>query len=655
MRWLQHLTSPATSLLGNLKYSIKFVLISAVFIVPLIVIQNLLYLQLRETIDFTDEEMDGLVHVAEFWQILSMVTTEQINAAAQREGVSVSSKKSQIEQKISELNQSMNSWSKQKPHHAPQIDMPVQGNYQKTFRGMFKGLAYIANYSNLSLDLELHTNYLIRTLVSEGPELLMQLANVQMASVALAAKGEFESELYKQLLKDAELFPDRIERLDSAIETAMENSPAVKQVLNKPWQDAKKELFALHKFIVANFLKADEIKVNAKTLMAKGDHVIQIVESFMMQLQPTLKQQLQFRIDYANKISWLAFSLSFLFVFIALYLFLGMYFSIVGNIQRLKKAVKDIDQGDLTVRVEVRGRDEMNDIADHVNHMACRLKKLVGEVNEAIKVLNHSATQLVDVTGQTVEDVTEQKERAVDIHHSMSQITQSAGEIESAVGTAAESVSEALNQAGDGSRLVEKLQQLMTHLQDELLQSKDSLAQLVQDTQDIGMVSSAINDIAEQTNLLALNAAIEAARAGEQGRGFAVVADEVRTLAQRTQQQTEQIHKTIRNLQEATSKTQLSMMQSVDKMENSVKETDCVHSALSNIQGVIDTISEMNRQISTAATEQVGLTTDVASKIEDINLIAEKTQEGAQETGNSAGKVSSAADRLEQDMVYFKY
>ncbi len=190
----------------------------------------------------------------------------------------------------------------------------------------------------------------------------------------------------------------------------------------------------------------------------------------------------------------------------------------------------------------------------------------------------------------------------------------------------------------------------MQEMQQESSRSQEALNRLVEDSKDIGQVSSAINEIAEQTNLLALNAAIEAARAGEQGRGFAVVADEVRTLAQWTQDQTNQIHEIISKLQQATQDIRVSMEQSREQMNLSVQEASVVGNALQQISQVIETINQSNTDISNLATQQSRVTQEVAGKVKEIAHVSESTRLGAQDTDQSADGLMHLVKTLEDEL-----
>ncbi len=302
-----------------------------------------------------------------------------------------------------------------------------------------------------------------------------------------------------------------------------------------------------------------------------------------------------------------------------------LLFSLIsrGIVNPLRRAARGMDdiangEGDLTQRLAARGNDEVTAMARGFNAFAARIQELVQQVRHSTDQLALSADDLSRVTTQTRDGVQRQKVEIDQVATAMTEMAATVQEVANHAITAAEAAREATGEADAGKRVVEENIQSIQALANEVQIASGVINQLAADSEAIGGVLDVIRGIAEQTNLLALNAAIEAARAGEQGRGFAVVADEVRTLAQRTQTSTQEIQAMIEKVQNGARNAVVAMDTGCQQAATSVSKAGEAGSSLNAINNAISAINDMNMHIASAAEEQSSVAEEINRNIVNI-------------------------------------
>ncbi len=341
---------------------------------------------------------------------------------------------------------------------------------------------------------------------------------------------------------------------------------------------------------------------------------------------------------------------------VGLVIFHSIGLSIVAPIKRAASRMEDIASGggDLTQRLAAKGNDEVTLLARNFNTFVDTLQNMILQVQSSTTQLATAAEEMSAITSQTSAGVRKQRSEIDLVATAMTEMAATVQEVASNASNAAQAASEANDESSDGKQVVDDTVVSINALANEVTQAADVVNHLARDSEEISSVLDVIRNIAEQTNLLALNAAIEAARAGEQGRGFAVVADEVRTLAQRTQESTLEIQHIIEKLQSGARHAVEVMNEGREKTNASVTQAALAGSSLDTIAYAISAINDMNMQIASAAEEQSAVAEEINQNIVNISNVAEETSHGAEQTAMASEELANLGTKLQTIVGRFK-
>jgi methyl-accepting chemotaxis protein len=419
---------------------------------------------------------------------------------------------------------------------------------------------------------------------------------------------------------------------------------------NQSLADYVVQLESLNKLVMAgnkaaaNELIVDEYDRTARNLQKA---IEKLVETKMVQG----KQVSEANNLLAQNAGWIMIGLAIGGAVLAVILGLLLSRSIVRPVAVLAKDAKKIASGDLTVRIQATTGDEIGELARSFSAMADSLRETIRQVADTSGLVASSADQLFATSERIASEAEEMVNQVQTVATAGEEMAATSNDIANNCNSAAGGALDASTSASEGSTVVDRTVQAMGLIARRVHETATTVASLGQRSDQIGQIVGTIEDIADQTNLLALNAAIEAARAGEHGRGFAVVADEVRALAERTTRATKEISGMIRSIQGETRSAVVGMEEGVHEVEQGTAEAAKSGAALQNIMEQINNLSMQLGQVATAAEEQTATTSEMSHNIQQITDVIQQTANGAQQSATAAAELNKLAADL-QSLVH---
>ena len=667
---------PATALMGGLRYKYKFALILALFLIPLSLLGINFYININNDIQFLEQERRGVEYIGGLRQLLEHIPQHRGMTNAFLNGDTsfrdkILAKRGVVDQyfvevekldgKLGEVLKTADKitvlkgqWEQLKKNSFNRPAAEAFADHSRLISDIGGLITYVADTSGLILDPELDSYYLMDAVVTRLPPLTDASGQMRGLGSGAAAKANITNDRKMRLL----VLLDRVtmgnKNLDNALKTAITQNPDIDshiKGLDRQAVDSANDFF---KLITAELVETDSITVPADKIFSTGSRAIGSAFQLYDAILPTLDNILAERVASGTSSKKIAVATALLVLVLVVYLFSGFYFSVVSTIRSINAGSQQLAEGDLTTRISLTVRDEMTHIADSFNKMVEQFHHVTTQIISSSQQVATASEELSSITEQTSQNIAEQQSQTEQVATAMNEMSATVQEVSSNISLTADASHDANKETTEGSKVVNDSVEAIQQLAEQIESAANVIHQLEQDSENINTVLDVIKGIAEQTNLLALNAAIEAARAGEQGRGFAVVADEVRTLAGRTQESTREINQIIEKLQSGSHKAVEVMNQSREQAQSVVKQAKQAGESLTSIAQVVSRINDMSSQIASAAEQQNCVTEEINRNVVSISDMANQTSDGSQQTASASDDLARLASSLQELVGQFK-
>ncbi|WMS85955.1 methyl-accepting chemotaxis protein [Pleionea litopenaei] len=656
--------------MNRLKYSGKFILVSAIFLVPLIVLGYGYLSQVLNSIERTERESLALQLFPKIHQVYRSTHQFTLETMMAQRDLSEQqlNKRNQIaediDKQLASLESSDNAFVKNPKfieqvgliknaiEDAKNLTMDPRSPATQWYLALSKPQAEVlqlyqilSNESGITNDPELATFYLGQWLSKDIYTYQEPLLRAQTVGYFGLTSVPFEQSLYDDMSASLDRFINNAEQLQkynnnqSNISDKLSSLSQAQQQLKNSYDDSIT-------FLDENFFIAVDITITANDYLTFFEQQAKPFDLAIEQGHSLLQNLLNERVAHENQALITLLVIVAISVVFTAYLFIGMSFSIGMSIGTLIKTAERFATGDLNARANFETNDEMNSLKKSFNWMIKKVGNLLITLESASDEVSKQAQKVEDIAQQTGSVISEQQSTTKEIVSATNQLITFVNEISENTQGVQTAVDNSNQQTSTSVDIMHRAKQSSDALSAEINSSVQVIDRLAKQSDNIAQVLDVIKNIAEQTNLLALNAAIEAARAGEQGRGFAVVADEVRTLASRTQTSTQEIEQTVESLHKGVGEAVNSMTSSREKTLASAQEAEQLQQAITQIQEAVDQISRRNQATRNTSEQQQHLANQIDQLLQSIQKISESTAHYSKQTISAGEEMTSLAAKM---------
>lgn len=635
---------PAIAISNSLRFKAKFSLLAVMFYLPLIV--SFIWIVKQQFADLSQYQQELSGHS----QITTIKALEQLSADSRLNKGNTE----RVTQHIETLKLTLS--DKQILQEGWQALLSGEMQFADFSMYYDKTLAIRENLSavsGLSREPDPQAFYLAEAAVIRMPALVEYIGRIKDLTFSIINNDGFSAETYTLLVA----LDNRVDELQLQYAKTNEQlkrvAPNMFQDYLTQYQEIDAALDAYQLQLRNEVINPDTIAWSSRQAQSLGNNHYQGLLTLMSMSEQLLIKRIETLQSNSTQTLWL---LSVMLVVIMLaisYLLIGIYHSLHVNVKNINLAAERLGNGDFSQEIAIESKDELGDIAQRFRLMQSKIHDLLSNVDNDVAILKSAAININTLTESMERNIAQQQQDTHQVASSINQVSDSVQVISSNTSGAQELTEKASVNVEHGEQVISDTANVITAISTEVNNSAQVIDELAAYSAEIGTFVNVIREIAEQTNLLALNAAIEAARAGEQGRGFAVVADEVRTLASRTQDSTSEIQRIIEHLQQGTSRSVAAMKSGVEKAEQGVEKTAQVAETFQQVSHNVSEIVSATTEISSAVEQQSNMVVGITGNTHDIAASTDNLLQSAEDAASAGVNISQLAEELAVQLAQF--